>query len=197
MSLFFRTRDGQTPIDPSIIKDLKPKHVSEMSELYELESENIAEAIVWYQSTKKDHLDYTVWIELHKQMLKDVWKFAGVIRTTELANSDFHSSFEVRPALRELEQDLKTWLEHQTYAPKEMMAIFHERLLTIHPFKDGNGRWSRVLIEFICSRLKIETPTWGSKTIEDDKVRRDHYIEAVKIARKEMNFERLIRVMWS
>jgi Fic-DOC domain mobile mystery protein B len=197
MSLFFKTRDGQTPIEPSIIKELKHKHVNDMSELYELESENIAQGIVWSQSTNKDHLDYTVWLELHKQMLKNVWKFAGIIRTTELANSDFHSPFDVRPALLELEKDLKTWLEHKTYDPKEMMAMFHERLLTIHPFKDGNGRWSRVLTEFVCARSGMERPTWGSKTIADDKARRDQYIEAIKIARHELNYEKLIAVMWS
>ncbi len=197
MSLFFKTRDGQTPIDLSIIKDLKYKHVNDMSELYELESENIAEAIVWCQSTEKDHLDYTVWIELHKHMLKDVWKFAGSLRTIELANTDFHAPFNVRPALRELEQDLKTWIEFKTYPPKEMMAMFHEKLLTIHPFRDGNGRWSRVLTEFVCSRLEIEVPTWGSRSIPEDKARRDQYIEAIKIARNELNYEKLMKVMWA
>lgn len=197
MSLFFKTRDGQTPIDPSILKELKQKHVNDMSELYELESHNIAEGIIWCQSTSKDHLDYTVWIELHKHMLKDVWKFAGNLRTTELANTDFHSPFHIRTALRELEQDLKTWIEFQSYPPKEMMAMFHEKLLTIHPFRDGNGRWSRVLTEFLCARLGIDVPSWGSKTELTDKERRDKYISAIKSARHELNYEKLIEVMWS
>lgn len=196
MSLFFKTRDGQTPIDTSIIKELKYKHISDMTELYELESENIAHAIVWCHSTNKDPLDYIVWIELHKHMLKDVWKFAGTLRIVELANTDFHSPFDIRPALRELEQDLKTWIKFKTHPPKEMMAIFHERLLTIHPFRDGNGRWSRVLTEFVCSRLEIEIPTWGSRTIVEDKERRDTYITAVKEARHKLNYEKLMAIMW-
>lgn len=197
MSLFFKTRLGQTPVDPSIIKELIPKHVQDMNELYELESENIALGIIWLQQTKGDHLDYLLWIESHKHLLKEIWKFAGKTRKIELANTDFHASFNVRPALRDLEADLKTWIEFETYPPKEMIAIFHQRLLTIHPFRDGNGRWSRVITEFICQRQEIDVPTWGSKTIPDDEARRTAYIEAVTLARHKQNYDKLIKLMWS
>jgi Fic-DOC domain mobile mystery protein B len=197
MSLFFRTRDGQTPVDPSVLTELKLSHINDMGELYELESENIAKGILWSQATGKDHLDYAVWIEVHRQMFNDVWKFAGLVRTTELANADFHAPFHIRPALRELEQDLRTWIEFKTYPPCEMMALFHERLLTIHPFRDGNGRWSRVVTEFLCARLGVEAPTWGSRTIADDKERRNAYISAVKEARHQLSHQRLMEIMWA
>lgn len=76
-----------------------------------------------------------------------------------------------------------------------MMAIFHERLLTIHPFKDGNGRWSRVLTEFICRKEKIEIPNWGIKIVNDEK-RRTTYIAAVKKARHDLAYDDLIKIMW-
>jgi len=60
-----------------------------MTELYELEAENIALAIAWSLSTGKDHLDHHTWLDLHKQMLSQIWKFAGKIRKTELQNPDF------------------------------------------------------------------------------------------------------------
>lgn len=165
--------------------DLKLKHVQDMTELYELESENNAEGIAWCKSTNKDHLEYTTWLELHKQMLGNVWKFAGLIRKTELANT----------SLLELEKDLKYWLANKTYSPKEMMAIFHERLLTIHPFKDGNGRWSRVLVEFVCDREGIEVPNWGASITNDDE-RRAKYIAAIKEARHNCKHDDLIKIMW-
>ncbi len=197
MSLFFKTREGHTPIDASILKELKLKHVNDMNELYELESLNIAQAIAWTHTTSKDHLDYLVWIELHKHMLKDVWKFAGVIRSTELANPEFLAPYAIRPALRELEQDLKTWIEFKTYPDQEMMALFHEKLLTIHPFRDGNGRWARVLTEFMCARLGFAIPTWGSRTQAEESERRLRYIKAVKASRHDFKHELLISVMWS
>lgn len=195
MSLFFRNREGHTPLDENIIHELKPKHVQDMTELYELESENIAMGIAWSTSTHKDHTSQEVWLELHKQMLGDVWKFAGLIRKAELQNPDFLKPYDIRVALRELETDLKTWLEFKSYPPREMMAIFHERLLTIHPFRDGNGRWSRVLVQFICARENFSSPTWG-KQIDDDEKRRQLYITAVKAARLG-DYSALIHFMFS
>lgn len=195
MSLFFQNRDGQTPLEEEMRFDLKLRHIQDMTELYEHEIDNIAEGIAWYGSTTKNHLEYPTWLELHKQMLGKIWKFAGVIRTKELANPDFHKPYDVRPSLLQLEKDLKYWLDHKAYPPKEMMAIFHEKLLTIHPFKDGNGRWSRVLTEFICERENIEIPNWGA-AITDDEIRRKTYIQAIKDARHDLIFENLIKAMW-
>ncbi len=195
MSLFFKTRTGQTPVDHNIIKELKLSHVNDMSELYEHEVENIAAGISWTLTTLKNHTDHNVWIEVHKHMLSDVWKFAGKIRTTELANPEFRKPFEVRPSLLALEQDLKTWLEFKSYPPKEMLAIFHEKLLTIHPFKDGNGRWSRVVTEFVARRENFEIPTWRGPHTDDDK-RRASYIAAVKKARQDLNYGDLMTSMF-
>lgn len=195
MSRFFQNREGQTPLEEEMRFDLKLKHIQDMSELYEHEIENIAEGIAWHKSTRKNHLEYPTWLELHKQMLGQIWKFAGDIRKTELANTDFHKPYNVRPALLELEKDLKYWIENKTYEPRMMMAILHEKLLTIHPFKDGNGRWSRVLIEFICERESLEAPNWGNN-VGDDGERRRKYIQAVKKARHELVYEDLIEVMF-
>ena len=195
MSRFFKNREGQTPLEESMRLDLKLRHIQDMTELYEHEIENIAEGISWCQSTNKNHLEYPTWLELHKQLLGKIWKFAGSVRTTELANNDFLKPYDVRPALLALEKDLQFWLENKTYSPKEMMAILHERLLTIHPFKDGNGRWSRVLVEFICAKEKIEVPNWGNG-IKDDELRRKNYIEAIKKARHQLDYSELIKAMW-
>jgi fido (protein-threonine AMPylation protein) len=183
MSRFFQNREGQTPLEEEMRLDLKLKHVQDMTELYELELENIAEGISWCASTKKNHLEYPTWLELHKKMLGKVWKFAGNFQN------------DVRPKLLLLEKDLKYWLEHKTYPPQEMMAILHEKLLTIHPFKDGNGRWSRVLIELICEREKFKVPNWGL-SIKDDDLRRKTYIQAIKEARHEFKYEKLIHFMF-
>ena len=195
MSVFFNNREGQTPLEEEMRFDLKLSHIQDMTELYEHEVENIAFGIAWSLSTNKNHLDYLVWLELHKHLLGDVWKFAGSVRKKELANPEFLMPFNILPALRELENDLKFWIANKTYDSQMMMAIFHERLLTIHPFKDGNGRWSRVLTEFICRKEKIEVPNWG-KIIKDDSKRRSLYTSAIKEARHGATFDPLINIMW-
>lgn len=195
MSLFFRTRTGQTPIDASIIKELKLSHIQDMTELYEHEETNIALGINWVRSTKNSHTDYTVWLDIHKHMLGDVWKFAGKPRSVELANPEFLKPYEVRPALLQLEKDLIYWIENNSFPPAEMLAVFHERLLTIHPFRDGNGRWSRVVTEFVAARIGHPVPHWGAH-IRDDEERRNKYIDAVKTARHHHAFQDLIQIMF-
>lgn len=194
--LFFRTRTGQTPVDATIIKELKLRHVQTMQELYEHEELNIGLGMSWALSTNKNHLDYNTWLEVHREMLKDVWKFAGTIRKVDLANPDFNRFFDVRPSLLQLEKDLLIWIEFKTYPPEEMMAIFHERLLTIHPFRDGNGRWARLVTEFVCRKQSYAIPHWGKQYADDDEKRRLTYIEAVKTARHKLDHKALIRVMF-
>ena len=195
MSLFFKNRDGQTPIDPSIIHDLKHSHIQDMSELYEQERENIAEGIIWLNKKNHDIYDYFFWLNVHKFMYCNVWKFAGQIRKVELNNTDFKMPYDVRPSLLELSRDLANWVDFKTYPEKEMAALFHEKLLTIHPFKDGNGRWARVLTEFVCKILSIEIPSWG-KNIQDDELRRTNYIKAVTLARHEGQYNDLVNIMF-
>lgn len=195
MSLFFQNRDGQTPIDASLIQELKLNHIQDMTELYEQERENIALAILWLDSSKADIYDNIFWLEIHKRMYSNIWKFAGKIRTVELNNTDFNMPYDIRPSLKNLSDDLKTWVEFKTYDDKELASIFHERLLTIHPFRDGNGRWARVLTEFICRNLKITIPNWGGN-INNDEERRSLYITAVKEARHHGVYENLINIMF-
>jgi len=195
MGIFFENRDGHTPIDESIRFDLIPDHLSDMTDLYELEKVNIAFGIEWSKSSGKNHFDYLNWIELHKHMLRDVWKFAGVVRTTELNNPDFLKSFKVRPALKELQDNFIFWIQNKTFNERELIARVHERLLTIHPFKDGNGRWSRLLINMICEKEKLEIPSWGID-ITSDEERRNQYIDAVKKARTNEDYIDLIFFMY-
>lgn len=147
MSLFFRNRDGQTTIDENMRDELIPSHVQDMTELYELESENIALGMDWSAGTRKAHTS------------------------------------------------VETWLEFKSLPPQEMMAILHERLLTIHPFRDGNGRWARVLIQFVSAREGFEKPNWGTHLLDDEE-RRMAYIDAVKVARTAGNYQLLIEFMY-
>ena len=92
--------------------------------------------------------------------------------------------------------DAKYWLEYNTYPKKEIIARLHERLLTIHPFANGNGRWSRVLIEYICKQYKIETPSWNIKSKNNLENRRKEYIEAVELARHKKDYQNLLEVIF-
>ncbi|MBT4792019.1 MAG: hypothetical protein HON90_10645 [Halobacteriovoraceae bacterium] len=78
-----------------------------------------------------------------------------------------------------------------------IIARIHERLLTIHPFANGNERWSRILTEYICKENDSGVPTWNLKMKDDPQRRRKEYIEAVELARYQKNFSRLADLIFS
>lgn len=79
---------------------------------------------------------------------------AGKIRQHQIAISGSKfvppSPAEVYPLLREFFR----WYERSKRGlhPVELAALAHLKLVTIHPFADGNGRISRLLMNFILNR---------------------------------------------
>lgn len=196
-NFLFKVRDGQTPLPNDLQKGLKPKNVQTMSELDEYEENNIAQGLAWLESCSEDPFDYTFWINLHKKLFGKVWKWAGQIRLHDLNNPDFLLPHQIRTGLSQLIGDGKYWFEHKTYSEKEIIARIHEKLLTIHPFANGNGRWSRILTEYICQKNNIQTPTWNERRKDRPEQRRKEYIEAVELARHKKLFNNLIDVIFS
>ena len=167
-----------------------------MSELDEYEEQNIVEGLLWLESNSAKSLEFNFWVKLHKKLFGNVWNWAGEIRTHELNNPNFSLPYQIRTELMKLIGDAKYWLEHNTYPKKEIIARLHERLLTIHPFANGNGRWSRVLIEYICKQYKIETPSWNIKSKDNLEKRRKEYIDSVELARHKKDFQNLSEVIF-
>lgn len=195
----FKDRDGRTPLPEEWIKDLVPKqkHIRLGAELDEAEEENITEGLVWLDDYSGEYTDWMFWFKLHKKMFGNVWKWAGEFRMHELANEDFNHPGYIKENIKKLEGDIKFWLSKKCKMDKkECIARFHESLLTIHPFSNGNGRTTRILTEYICKRSGISVPTWGLALRGDPKVHRQTYIDAVKKSRHEKVFSDLIGFMY-
>jgi len=79
---------------------------------------------------------------------------AGKIRTHQVAISGSRfmppSPVEVQPLLREFFR----WYDRNKSSlhPVELAAAVHLRFVTVHPFADGNGRMSRLLMNFVLQR---------------------------------------------
>lgn len=64
---------------------LIPTYITTRAELNEAEQENIAEADRWAFSRKRgDVVDVDFLMALHRRMLRQVWRWAGAQRTSEL-----------------------------------------------------------------------------------------------------------------
>ncbi len=187
----FQDRNGQTPLPSELRKGLIPKHIQNMGELNEYEESNIAEGLIWLNQQTRDAVDHRFWFQLHKKIFSKVWSWAGEIRKHELNDPDFVPPYEIRPSLKLLEDDVKFWLANKTYTSKEIAARLHERLLTIHPFPNGNGRFSRIIIEYFCKQHQIECPSWGKWMHKSPKIRRLQYIDSIVKSRREYDFKDL------
>ena len=196
-NFLFKNRNRQTPLPSELQSRLIPKNIQTMSELDEYEEQNIAEALMWLQQITIIHLDYTFWTTLHKKLFNHVWKWAGKIRQHDLNNPDFLDPTKIRTELMQLLGDLDFWIENSSYPKKEIIARLHERLLTIHPFSNGNGRWSRILTELYCKKLKLVHPSWNHMLKDNPKKRRDEYILAIEQARQKKSFNDLIKVIFN
>jgi Fic family protein len=87
---------------------------------------------------------------------------------------------KVKPLLEKLVSELQRQMSAVQTTPDKLRLSFsaHFDLVTIHPFGDGNGRTSRLLMNFIqhCHNLPI------SPVFQED---RGQYIEALMMSRKE------------
>ena len=178
--LFNPPDDAATPLTPEETRDLIPAHIAYRRELNEAEQENIARAQAWALNRRRDPLSEKFIKELHRRMLGDVWRWAGKFRTSE-RNLGI-PFFEIPVASRQLLDDTKAWIEHQTYPPDEIAVRFHHRLVQIHAFPNGNGRHARLMADLLVMKLGGERFSWGRESLRDPSSVRQRYIAALKSA---------------
>jgi Fic-DOC domain mobile mystery protein B len=196
--ILFKNRDGQTPLPIELRKGLKPKNIQTIGDLDEYEEQNLTKGLIWLEKQDSSKtLDRYFWFELHKKLFGEVWSWAGKVRVHELMNPDFVSYPNIQVELKKLEESLKFWVSNNSYNSKFIIARVHERLLTIHPFPNGNGRFSRIACEKLAEHLESSRPLWGSIYKEDSSKRRAIYVESIELARKQNKFEPLKEFIFS
>ena len=176
----FETDDNSTPLTEEEKQQLKAKWITTRAELNELETKGIADAEIWLLKNKKDILNEIFIKNLHKKMFGDIWKWAGTFRTTE--RNIGVAPYEIQPKLRILLDDVKFWINNQTYLPKEIAIRFHHRLVQIHPFPNGNGRISRLMADLLIKQFDLQALNWGSGSLTEISELRKEYITALREA---------------
>lgn len=179
MTDLFHADDHATPLAPAEREGLIPTHVTLKGELNELEQKNIAAADVWAFGRKRDAMDEAFLLALHKRMFGDVWRWAGEYRRTE--RNIGVAPHLIQPGVIQAIGDAQSWVEHESYTPSELAVRFHHRLVAVHPFPNGNGRWSRMAGDLVAVALGHPRFTWGSGNLQEGSVR-ERYVAAVKTA---------------
>ncbi len=129
-----------------------------LREIQEAEFEGFlyAELLLTTQLTDKTKFDVDYIKNIHFLALKDVYAFAGNFRTVNISKQGF-----MFPTARFLDQSmqefqteilnklLNEYVKLDSVLFIEDLARVHAELLYIHPFREGNGRTARVLLNLI------------------------------------------------
>ena len=171
---------GETPIDPS---GLINRSIRNRRELNEAEGKNIAEAVYKYLlgdlTTEMVPFDFSWALELHREMFGLVWQWAGKTRQIDL-NLGIGWQ-QVEPQLYSLFQNLPYWKDTDLI---EQAARLHHGAVSIHPFENGNGRWSRMLANIWLKRNGLSPTVWPEQAVGETSVIREEYLAAVRAADK-------------
>jgi Fic-DOC domain mobile mystery protein B len=181
MGLNLEFPEGATPLDADDSAGLLPAHITTQGELNEWEHANISRGDEWaFSSRRKDILTVEFLTLLHEKMFGDTWNWAGRIRTKETLPVGVEPA-RIRGELRVLLDDVRAQIEFRSWEPPEISARFHHRLVYIHPFPNGNGRFSRTLADLLLYRLEKRRFAWGAHLERAGEVRA-RYIAALQAA---------------
>mgnify|MGYP003673332657 FL=1 len=193
MGLEFEYKVGQTPLDEEEKEGLKIKSITTQRELDEFEQLNIEKAVEWtiHSNFKIEKILTEKFVKgLHKKMYGDVWKWAGEFRKTEKNIGIPWTQIGVE--LKNLLDDIKYWIDNNTFPPEEIAIRFKHRIVSIHCFPNGNGRHSRIMADIIIeSVFGNEIFSWHQSNMVKANETRNQYIKALKEADKG-KFKKLI-----
>ena len=174
--------EGATPIDTDEASGLLLTHITTREELDRWEHDNIIEALAWIDKTKpKDILNEIFLRKLHKHMFGNVWEWAGKFRKSD--KNIGGRWWQISTDLKDLCDDARLWVDSRNEPSDEIAVRFHHRLVSIHPFPNGNGRHARLMADLLIETI-LDQPrfTWGGVNLSNANDTRQRYIAALRAA---------------
>lgn len=141
------------------------------------EAENHKDAFDFMLAHKEDITKRFI-LTLHKKLMHNIlWKHSGTFRDVQVAirGADF-----LPPPPKEVGKEFKKLMRwygsnKKKYNPVIVAAYVHFVFESIHPFRDGNGRAGRLLMNFILRKN-------GYPMIDIKNKERGHYYESLQAA---------------
>jgi Fic-DOC domain mobile mystery protein B len=188
--------EGSTPLDD--ISGLLRYDISTRGQLDEAESLNIVNAVEWLERGRlPDVFTVKFYLELHSRMYDQVWVWAGTPRSETGARPNIGVAPEMVPMElgRVAMEYSREWSTRGDEKLLPFIARYHHALVSVHPFDNGNGRWSRLCCDAVVERLANEPPiTWATDTLDANSNERKAYISALKMA-DEFDYRALIQYL--
>jgi len=185
LSLLKDDPEGATPLSSDDLLGLKLPHIQTRAQLNEVEAANILQGQNWISGLKaltlEDIFSRDFVVTLHKNLLGDIWEWAGTFRLRELNIGVDPKNISVD--LHNFLEDAKCWVEFKHFSDLELSARIQHRLVQIHPFPNGNGRHSRIFTDIVRMFLLNKKPLkWANVKLEDMSKERTDYIDGLRKA---------------
>jgi Fic-DOC domain mobile mystery protein B len=174
--------NGATPLDADELHGLIPTHLVSRNQLNEWEERNIQAALSWIERQRRLRPLEEAWLRrLHREMFAQTWRWAGHYRSSDKSiGADWR---QIRMQLPALLADIAYQVEHRVEPVDQIAVRFHHRLVSIHPFPNGNGRHSRLIADVLIEQLGAPRFSWGgSSSLVDASALRQQYIAALQQA---------------
>jgi Fic-DOC domain mobile mystery protein B len=170
-----------TPLDPDEATGLIARHVTNRQELDTVELANTIRGEEWaFSHRHRDLLSSDFIRTLHRRMFDETWSWAGQFRLTEKSLGIAPES--IPTAVHQLCEDTRTQLTHRTYGLDEIITRFSHRLVSIHPFVNGNGRHSRMMANLLLVDQDTPRFSWGATDLQHVGNARQRYLSALRRA---------------
>lgn len=169
--------------------NLLEKGITPKKPLSDIKETEVHKKVFYDMLNYQKDLSLQIVLYWHKKLFESTKEdTAGKIRTHQVAIS--RSKF-LPPFPAELEFLLKEFFEwynkNKNINPVELAALAHLKFVTIHPFSDGNGRISRLMMNFVLKKNKYPM-------LDIPYENRDSYYNALERAQIKKN--ELIFLQW-
>lgn len=176
----FEQDDAATPLSPEEREGLIPSYITLRGELNEAEQQGVLAADEWAFARLRPVLEEPFLRNLHKRMFGKVWRWAGTYRMT--GRNVGVDAYRIPAETAQLLDDTRYWKANHTYAPDEIAARFHHRLVLIHGYPNGNGRHARLATDLLLAQMNRPRFTWGSHNLLNAEQTREAYVAALRSA---------------
>ena len=173
--------EGATPLTEEELEGLLIPSIGTRAELNAAEQQNVLLGSLWAEGRRNRRpLDEALVWELHRQMFGQVWQWAGTPRKT---GKNLGVPIDrIRPDIRDLLKDVAIQRTSPNTDRHALCATFHQRLVYIHAFPNGNGRHARLMTDVLAAQLGLAAPTWGGDDLTSAGESRRRYIETLRLA---------------
>jgi Fic-DOC domain mobile mystery protein B len=171
---------GDAPISADERARLLPS-LSTRAQLDELERLSVNAARVWAMRDavlrRTDLLSEGFARELHRRMFRGIWRTAGKYRTSE--RNPGWEPHRIAEGVAMFFDDADGWLRFSTFPVHEAAVRLHQRLVSMRPWSNGNGRHARLVADVVVAANGERPLTWGAFSAGSP---RERYLEAVRAA---------------